>query len=139
MSSVIARAPLAAAVLILSPLAEAIDKVPSPAPVGPADVFSLGTGLILVIAAILVTGWLYKRTQGLRGGSNEVIRIVASQALGTRERVILLQVADQQLLVGMTSSQVQTLHVFDSPVVIATEPSVGFAERLRAAVKGQGK
>ncbi len=105
-------------------------------PVGPADVLGLGTGLVLVVGAILLTGWVYSRTQKLRGGASDLIRIVASQPLGTRERVLLLQVADKQLLVGMTSSSVQTLHVFDEPVA---EPAVpggqGFAERLRAAVR----
>lgn len=113
--------------------------VPRAAPVGVGDVLNMGTGLILVIAAILVTGWLYSRTQKMRGASSDLIRIVASQPLGTRERVLLLQVADKQLLVGMTSTQVQTLHVFDEPIAITEAPVNGFAERLRAAVKGQQK
>lgn len=111
----------------------------TPAIPGPASVLSVGTGLILVIGAILVTGWLYSRTQKLRGGPNDLIRVVASQPLGTRERVVLLQVADQQLLVGMTSTHVQTLHVFDEPVASPPEFSGGFGERLRAAIKGQAK
>ena len=118
--------------LIASPAVQA-------APPGPADVLTVGTGLILVIGAILLTGWLYSRTQKMRGVSSGLIRIVASQALGTRERVLLLQVADKQLLVGMTSSQVQTLHVFDEPIAVDEIPVSGFAERLRATIKGQGK
>ncbi len=107
-------------------------------PVGPAEVFSLGTGLVLVVGAILLTGWIYSRTQKLRGGGSEgLIRVVASQPLGTRERVVLLQVADKQLLVGMTSTQVQTLHVFDEPVATAGDEGPAFGERLRAALKGQ--
>jgi flagellar protein FliO/FliZ len=123
----------------VSRIGEAMPAKPAAVPVGPADVLNLGTGLILVIGAILVTGWLYARTQKLRGGNSDLIRIIASQPLGTKERVLLLQVADQQLLVGMTSSQVQTLHVFDKPIAIAEAPTSGFAERLRAAVKGQAK
>lgn len=110
-----------------------------PSPVGPSEVLSLGTGLVLVVGAILLTGWLYTRTQKLRGGASDLIRIVASQPLGTKERVVLLQVADKQLLVGMTSTSVQTLHVFDEPVAEPVETATGgFAERLRAAVRGQG-
>lgn len=109
------------------------------APPGPADVLTVGTGLMLVIGAILLTGWLYSRTQKLRGAGSGLIRIVASQALGTKERVLLLEVGGKQLLVGMTSSQVQTLHVFDEPVAIAEVEAGGFAERLRASLKGQGK
>ena len=117
--------------------APAAGSAATPSPVGPAEVLSLGTGLVLVVGAILLTGWLYTRTQKLRGGPNELIRIVASQPLGTKERVLLLQVADKQLLVGMTSTSVQTLHVFDEPVADIPEVATGgFAERLRAAVRG---
>lgn len=110
-----------------------------PVPVGPGDLLNVGTGLVLVIAAILLCGWLYTRTQKLRGGASDLIRIIASQPLGTKERVVLLQVADQQLLVGMTSTQVQTLHVFEQAIALPEAPTEGFAERLRAAVKGQAK
>ena len=129
------------ALIAVSSLCLAMPALAKPAavPVGPADVLNLGTGLILVIGAILLCGWLYARTQKLRGANSDLIRIVASQPLGTKERVVLLQVADKQLLVGMTSSQVQTLHVFDEPVAVAETPTGGFAERLRAAVKGQAK
>lgn len=119
------------------PATAAADEVPMP--LGPGDVFSVGTGLVLVIGAILLTGWLYRRTQSLQGGASGLIRIIASQPLGTRERVVLLQVADQQLLVGMTSTQVQTLHVFAQPVAVEPPPVGGFAERLRAVVRGQAE
>jgi len=124
--------PLPIAMLVLAGAAEA-----RPAgPVGPGEVLTLGTGLVLVVFAILLTGWLYSRTQRLRGAGGNLIRVVASQPLGTRERVVLLEVAGKQLLVGMTTSSVQTLHVFEEPVAgIPPEPS-GFADRLRQAVRG---
>ncbi len=139
MIRVIHNTALIAVCSVLQTVPAVAATVPRAAPVGAGDVLNMGTGLILVIGAILVTGWLYSRTRKMRGASGDLIRIVASQPLGTRERVLLLQVADKQLLVGMTSSQVQTLHVFDEPVAIAEVPANGFAERLRAAVKGQQK
>ncbi|ANO51055.1 flagellar biosynthetic protein FliO [Woeseia oceani] len=139
MIRVIHNTALIAVCSVLQTVPAVAATVPRAAPVGADDVLNMGTGLILVIGAILVTGWLYSRTRKMRGASGDLIRIVASQPLGTRERVLLLQVADKQLLVGMTSSQVQTLHVFDDPVAIAEVPANGFAERLRAAVKGQQK
>ncbi|MBT8085374.1 MAG: flagellar biosynthetic protein FliO [Woeseia sp.] len=126
-------------VMWLLPVAGVAAAEAGAAPVGPGDLLNVGTGLVLVVGAILLCGWLYTRTQSLRGGSSGMIRIIASQPLGTKERVVLLQVANQQLLVGMTSSQVQTLHVFEKPLEVDETPTGGFAERLRAAVKGQSQ
>lgn len=111
----------------------------SPAPVPPVDFLSIGTGLLLVVGAILLCAWLYARSLKLRHGANDLIRVIASQPLGTKERVVLLQVADRQLLVGMTSANVQTLHVFDEPVDVTELPTASFTDRFRAIVKGQGK
>lgn len=120
------------ATLVLAGTAEA-----RPAgPVGPGELLTLGTGLILVVFAILLTGWLYSRTQKLRGAGGNLIRVVASQPLGTRERVVLIEVAGKQLLVGMTASSVQMLHVFDEPVAELPPAPAGFADRLRQAVRG---
>lgn len=111
------------------------------APVGGSELLSFAASLIVVIGAILVLGWVYSRSKSLGGASNDVISVVASRALGTKERLLLVEVADQQLLIGMTASQVQTLHVFDTPVVIAppTSEVPGFAGRLKSALKEMHK
>jgi flagellar protein FliO/FliZ len=99
--------------------------------------------LLVVIAAIVACGWLYRRTQGLRGGpGGGVFRVVASQPLGPRERIVVVEIGGKQLVLGLTASQVSTLHVFDEPVVARTpggqgneRGGAGFAARLRAAMQ----
>lgn len=86
-------------------------------PASTGDLLSVAVSLFVVIGAILLCGWLYKRSQGLRGQSGGVFSIVASQALGPKERIIVIEVANKQLVLGMTATQVSTLHVFDEPVV----------------------
>ena len=135
---------LACTVLLLPALASASSGA-SPLPAGPVapvaqiDFLNVGTGLLLVIGAILLCGWLYARSQQLRHGANDLIRVIASQPLGAKERVVLLQVAGRQLLVGMTSANVQTLHVFDDPIDVSELPTASFTDRFRAIVKGQSK
>ena len=102
---------------------------------------NVGTGLFAVIATIVLVGFIYSRSKGLNGKSGGVIDIVAVQPLGPKERILLVQVADKQLMLGMTSTQVQTLHVFDEPVVVATAESSGFsfADRLKQVMPGNRK
>jgi len=109
---------------------------PETTTIGASELLSLGGSLVVIVVAIVALGWLYSRSRSLGGSSNDVISVVASRALGTRERLMLVEVADQQLLIGMTATQVQTLHVFDKPVVtgVAAAPAVGFASRLKAAI-----
>ena len=105
------------------------------------DILSLGLSMLIVVAAVIGLGWLYSRLRFNGGGSGGVIKIVASRALGPKERLLVVEVADQTLLVGMTATQVQTLHTFDEPVAAeqANETAGGFADRLRTALRGAGR
>lgn len=104
---------------------------------GGSELLSFAASLIVVVGMIVVLGWLYSRSRLLGGSSNNAISIVASRALGSKERLLVIDVAGKQLLVGMTASQVQTLHVFDAPVVSAPQsaPVGGFSSRLKSALK----
>jgi len=119
----------------------ATPTLPTTPGVGGGDVLTLGISMLIVVAVIVVLGWLYSRSRFVSGGVNDVINVVATRALGPKERLLIVEVADQQLLIGMTATGVQTLHVFDKPVCIAkaeAQPG-GFANRLRTAFQEIGK
>jgi flagellar protein FliO/FliZ len=61
--------------------------------------------------------------------------------VGQRERVVLIQVGSQQLLLGVAPGRVQTLHVLEEPISVGTASSPGesFAERLGSALKKGGR
>lgn len=78
---------------------------------------SLLGGLILILGLIYGLSWFVKRFS--QGGfmQNPTMKIVSAMPLGTRERVMLVDVGGKQLLLGVTATQINTLHVFDEPVV----------------------
>jgi len=67
-------------------------------------------GLALVLGLILAIAWIAKRIApgALRGGSLPVT-IVASQSLGQRERVVVVEIADQWLVLGVAPGRVSAL------------------------------
>ncbi|WP_405233747.1 flagellar biosynthetic protein FliO [Lentisalinibacter salinarum] len=103
----------------------------------------MSMNLLLVIGAILLFGWIYSRSQGLRAARNGHFRVLAAQPLGAKEKVVLLQVGEQQVVVGISPGGMNTLLVPEKPVVPLT-PAPGdgersFTERLRAAVAGTAR
>lgn len=73
-------------------------------------------GLVLVIAVIVVLLWLLRRVTALQQ-QRQAIKIVAATSLGSRERVMLVQIGSQQLLLGVTPSQITTLARYDQPII----------------------
>jgi len=114
----------------------------APVGIGGGDVVNVVMSLLGVVAAIVALGWLYGRSKLAGSGSGDAISIVATRPLGPKERLVLVEVADKQLLVGMTAVNVRTLHVFDEPVVAAGTSSPapgGFRNRLRSALREAGQ
>lgn len=85
------------------------------APVAPAAGLAQVTlALALVLAAIFAAAWAVRRFRLLSGGRTEAdarITVLAERAVGPRERVVLLQVGGEQVLVGVATGNVRRLHV----------------------------
>ncbi|MGD8976406.1 MAG: flagellar biosynthetic protein FliO [Gammaproteobacteria bacterium] len=94
------------------------------------------TSLIAVLVLILLLAWGVKRFQ--IGGNAGAIRVIAAASLGARDRILLVQVGDTQLLVGVGSGGMRTLHVLDQPLTVPAGPQsdTPFARRLRDMVGG---
>ncbi|GGC75380.1 flagellar biosynthetic protein FliO [Marinobacter halophilus] len=98
-------------------------------------VVSLGVGLLAVVAVIYGCAWLIRRMNGMTGMNNNAIKVVSVMAIGARERIALIEVGGQQILLGITPSAIRTLQVFDEPVVdAANPPSSEFARRLQGMI-----
>lgn len=93
-------------------------------------------GLVLVLGCIVLVAWLLKRTSGFSSSANGELKIIAGIALGAREKAILLQVGDQQILVGVTPQQIRTLHVLPEAITQNTSGKENaFADRLKQVLK----
>lgn len=94
-------------------------------------------GLGVVILCIVGLAWMLKRAGGLQSSAHGTLRVIDGVALSTRERLVLVQVGDQQVLLGVAPGRVNRVHVLDKPVRTAS-PEGGrtnsFAARLRDVV-----
>jgi flagellar protein FliO/FliZ len=102
-----------------------------------AHLMSLVFGLTLILLLIFALAWLVRRMG--QGGllSHSQMKIVAAMPLGTRERVVVVDVAGQQLLLGITTTQINTLHVFPEPVINTAHASSQseFGKKLMAILQ----
>jgi len=95
------------------------------APLGAQTLLQTGGGLLLILLLIIGGAWLFKRYGQLPVLGKGLIRILGGVSVGPRERVMLLEVDNIRLLVGVAPGQVRTLCVLSGQ---ASEP--GFDEQL---------
>ena len=90
-------------------------------------------GLLLVVGLIFFLAWLLRRMQGNAQLGAQVIEIVGSRAIGPRDRLLLVQVGKEQILIGHTPGSIEALHVLAEPVEVPTaarQATPEFAQRL---------
>lgn len=126
-----ALAAIAAAAL---PFAARAAEAP-PAALGPGNLLQVLFGLGIVLALLLGGAMVLRRLGRMPGLSNEAIRTIAATSVGTRERVVLIEVADQWVLIGVAPGQVHPLatlpkgQVPEAPAPGTIHP--GFAQVLQ--------
>lgn len=102
----------AALLMALAWPAQAQESTPVPTLTRPELASSIGqmlAGLAAVIVLLLATLWVIKRMSTPRGNSHG-LKVLAATAVGPRERVVLVEVADTVLVLGVAQGWVCTLH-----------------------------
>lgn len=121
------------AILLLCPL---------PAVAAPSALAASGQMVVSLALVVALIGGLFvllRRFQ-VRTGSAGGIRALAALSVGTRERVVLLEVAGRQLLVGVAPGRVQALLLLGDSASLPASPSTEpFAARLDAALGGNAQ
>lgn len=103
-----------------------------------AGLATMGTmlgGLIVVLLLVFALAYLVKRFNLTPAGS-AVIKVQATTALGTKEKLALVELGGQQYLLGITSTQVTLIDKLEQSLDV---PKDSFASRLAQAKLSQRK
>ncbi|CAM4131732.1 flagellar biosynthetic protein FliO [Vreelandella rituensis] len=114
----------------------------SDALLGMATLGKTAAALALVIAIILACTALLRRWNTQRFHHGAHIKIVGTSAVGNRERVVVVQVEDTWLVLGVGSGRITKLH--ELPVPERQDEShsssqSGFSQRLAQSIKSYSK
>jgi flagellar protein FliO/FliZ len=102
----------------------ALPTVPSPVEAAPAvgasSLLQAGFGMFAVLGLIFLCAWAARRFGLQRLGGGQFVKVVSSAMVGQRERVVVVEVGATWLVLGVTSSQVNTLHSMPAQAVSPT-------------------
>jgi len=131
---------ISALVAGLFPLTVTAETI-SASPVNASALLQTIFGLIMVLAIIVFLGWLLKRSKYFHATHHGQLKVLGAISLGAREKAVLIQVGEQQILLGVTSQQINTLHTLSEPLSVR-EPQIkasdSFAERLKQMMQQRG-
>jgi len=104
----------------------------------------MALGLMLVLGVMAGVAWLAKRMLPGVGNKQSTIHVVGSANVGTRERVVVLEVAGRWLVVGVAPGQVSAIAnlemvATDKDAIVLTNESVTPAQNAVSLATSFGK
>jgi flagellar protein FliO/FliZ len=104
--------------LLLSQTLRAADASGNPiganvSPLAATSLLSTVSGLILVLAVIFIGAWLFKRYSHLAISGKGIVRVLGGASVGNRERVVVVEVEQARLVLGVAPGQVRILYVLN--------------------------
>ena len=122
----LARFVVVLSLMVLPSLSLAMDQLDSATNAAPvaklepiintASVLQVLFSLLFVIAVIYLFAWYLRRHQS-SGVLNQKMTVIAALSVGARERVVLVQLAEKQILLGVSPGRVNLLQAYDQPIL----------------------
>lgn len=90
--------------------------------------------LLIVVVVIVLFAWLARKSR-VFGSTHQQLKVVATMPLGQKERLMVVDVGGEQVLLGVTGQQINLLKTLDEPMVAASAEQHPFAEKLALLMK----
>ena len=88
-------------------------------------------GLLAVVLLIFFLAWLMRRVAGIPTMGGQQMKVVAALAVGAREKIVLVDVGGQQILVGVAAGRVSHLQSFEQPVLDSPVGNSDFSSAMK--------
>jgi flagellar protein FliO/FliZ len=112
----------------------------------PTSVLSIFLSLLVVVGVIFALAYIMRRFNVTAMGSNHM-KVVASMVAGTKEKIMVIQVGDEQHLIGVTSHNISHLSKLEKNLDVPVKGKAGkngagssqdaFKQKLVAAMAGK--
>lgn len=105
----------------------------------PTSIVSIFLSLLLVIGVVFMLAFLMRRFNVTQSGTSN-LKVVASMMAGTKERVMVIEVAGEQHLLGVTAHNINHLATLANPITTAASSSSGndkFKDKLALFMAGK--
>ncbi|AOT07497.1 flagellar protein [Pseudoalteromonas luteoviolacea] len=97
-------------------------------PQGPSlEIVTVMLSLASIVALIIGLAWLVKRVNP-NVGNNQDFKVIRSLPLGTRERLLVIEIDEKQHLLGVTPQNINYLYQLETP--LSENQSAPFVKEL---------
>jgi flagellar protein FliO/FliZ len=94
--------------------------------VGAGSMLQFAFGLAVVLGLIVAAGWFMKRFH-IGPSAAGTVKVVAGASVGQRERVVVVEIGDNWLVLGVAPGRVNALHTMPRGEIASAPATIGAA------------
>lgn len=80
-------------------------------------------GLIAVLMLMAFAAWFFKKIGPITSATKVSVKVVGGVSVGNREKIMVIEIADQWIVVGVTANQINTLSTMPKQEQLTVETS----------------
>lgn len=103
---------------------------------GNMDASSMILSLLMVLGIIILSAFILKKFN-VTSSQSDGLNIVTSLHLSTKEKLVVVQVGEKQLLLGVTSNQINVLDTLTEPLEVKEPVNQQFVNTIQKLLKKQ--
>jgi len=114
------------------------NTLPQVDPMSSSTLGKITLGLAFILILIFLLAWAMKKMQLTPNSNNRLINIISAISVGQRDRIALIQVGDEQFVVGLTPGKIEKLHTLKTPVELPhqeEQAANGFYDKFSQLMK----
>ncbi|NVJ49515.1 MAG: flagellar biosynthetic protein FliO [Gammaproteobacteria bacterium] len=106
-------------------------------PTASSSLLSVAVALVFILLIIFACAWILRRVSGQGMGKNQLIKIKSTQMLGAKERLVVIEVDDKILLLGVTPNSINKIEQLSSQClnVLDEQSSMSFQSAFKAQLQ----
>ena len=98
---------------------------------GNMDATTMILSLLLVLLLIVGSATVLKKFNFANTQQSNGLKVVTSLHLGTKEKLIVVQVGEKQVLLGVTQQQINMLDTLEKPIEVTAPVNQRFTESIQ--------
>ncbi|MCJ8311651.1 MAG: flagellar biosynthetic protein FliO [Pseudomonadales bacterium] len=92
--------------------------------------------LALVIGLIFACAWIVRRTNGVKKFQTNLMSVKSVLSVGPKEKIMIVQVGKEQLLLSVCTGQIILLKTLDEPIEVEKPKTSDFSEKILQLIQG---
>lgn len=107
----------------------------SAGPVNISSIFQVIAALLAILVLIVALSWVFRKYGQSYAGANSNMRVISALSLGGKEKAVLMQIGDEQILIGVSPGNIRKIHLLAQPVIEKESEPDNFISKLNNEIK----